>query len=346
MPIWSQETQYCQIYYTKSYGFPWARSQVSAWGIMKICRNFEKPPWGVPNKIILLTLVFLPVLEGRRDKGDSTLLHPMKCKLSLTIFSAEALPFCAREIKTLACMWLGIRSMTEHVLESLCSNFPQWRFGWVGMLHSSLLQSSSLPTSIGKWINSLHSLLSRSITYIHSKVRPGCSQYMYLDLRFMTQTLKKKSVWSVFVILKMWWDSYFYWSLSIPWRGVGKTELFVQDTLNHVGPFGEWGIEQSEESTWQQGVSEALSFSSVSGSRELYTIQYCIQSKDLIFLSLQWKCRETAKKPMVYKKYKDEKQRRRYSVVCGLWLSNQQYYSMTIHSIQQMSMNKTAENQI
>lgn len=118
-------------------------------------------------------------------------------------------------------------------------------------------------------------MVSRSIGYIHFKIRPGCSQHMYLDLRFMTQMLKKKKVSEAF--LPFWKCGKTPISIglfSIPWRAVGRLSCLckILSTMR-VSLGNEVSSSLKAESTWQQGAFEELSLTSISESRELYMNQ-------------------------------------------------------------------------
>lgn len=114
-----------------------------------------------------------------------------------------------------------------------------------GLECSILAYFSHIPFTLPLGNQWLGRMVSRSISTIHPKIRLGCSQHMYLDLRFMTQKKKKKC-------LKHFCHSenvvrlLFLLISQHSLEGSGKTELFVQDTINHMRPFGEWDIEQSE----------------------------------------------------------------------------------------------------
>ena len=160
-------------------------------------------------------------------------------------FSAEALPFCAREIsRYLPVSRLSSRSVSEHVLESWSPHFPQWRLGWIAMLHSGLLQSRS-PSHCHWEINGWERwCLDRQVTlYSEAGIQPthvpGLEIYDVLQLRLFP----KKKVTRAFLLSSKCGKTPLYIGSACisqhSLEGSRKTELFVQDTIKEVVLFGE-----------------------------------------------------------------------------------------------------------
>lgn len=114
---------------------------------------------------------------------------------------------------------------------------------------------------------------------------------------YLKKKEKKKGIWSIFVILKMWQDSYFYWSLSIPWRAVRRLSCLCKISSTMWGPLeNEVSSSLKEESTWQQGVFEELSLTSISESRQLYMNQQKFVFNLMIWFSSHFS--ESVEKPL------------------------------------------------